>query len=92
MRKKNTVDCNECDKKLGILKGYSHPALGKRFLVCGKCYIKVEEDMIRWSKFCRSDLFNVDSPKSNIKEAWNKHLSNNPLSQKWFNNLWIRFG
>ena len=39
------VNCNECDKKLGILKGYHHPALGQRFLVCGKCYTKVEEDM-----------------------------------------------
>ena len=63
------IDCNECDKKLGILEGYHHPALGKRFLVCRKCYNKVEEDMVRWSKFCSSDSFKVDSPKSDIKEA-----------------------
>ena len=47
MRTKIIVDCNECDKKLGILEGYRHPALRKRFLVCEKCYTKVVEDMVR---------------------------------------------
>ena len=45
------VDCEECDKKLGILEGYRHPALGTRFLVCGKSFDKVDEDMERWNKF-----------------------------------------
>jgi len=47
--------------------------------------------MIEWSKFCRSDSFNAESPKSDIQEAWNKHLSNKPPLQKWFNTLWIKF-
>ena len=84
------VNCNECEKKLGILNGYHHPALGKRFLVCGKCYTKVEEDMIRWSKFCLSDSLNLELSKINIQEEWNKNLSNNLYSQKWFNDLWIK--
>jgi len=83
------VKCKECNKKLGILKGYHHPALGKRFLICGKCYTNVAEDMIRWNKFCLSDPLNVGSSKINIQDEWNKTLSNNLTLQKWFSNLWV---
>jgi hypothetical protein len=86
------VDCEECDKKLGILEGYRHPALGTRFLVCGKCFDKVYEDMERWNKFCLSDSFNAESSKIDIQEAWNKNISNDPPLQKWFSNLWIKIG
>ena len=86
------VDCEECDKKLGILEGYRHPALGTRFLVCGKCFDKVDEDMKRWSRFCLSDSFNAESSKIDIQEAWKKNISNDPPLQKWFNNLWIKIG
>ena len=86
------VDCEECGKKLGILKGYHHPVLGNRVLICGNCYTTVEGDMVEWSKFCRSDSFNKESSKSDIQEAWNKHLLNNPPLQKWFNNLWMKLG
>jgi uncharacterized protein (DUF1810 family) len=82
------VNCEECDKKLGILKGHRHPALGTRFLVCGKCFNKVYEDMERWSTFCLSDSFNIESSKIDIQEAWNKNIDNDPLLQKWFQNLW----
>ena len=86
------ADCEECDKKLGILEGYSHPALGKRFLVCGKCFTKVYEDMERWRRFYLSNSFNADSSKIDIQEAWNKNISHDPLSKIWFNNLWIKIG
>ncbi len=86
------VECEECGKKLNILEGYRHPALGTRFLVCGKCFVKVDEDMERWSKFCLSDSFNAESSKSDIQEAWNKSISNDLQLQKWFNNLWIKKG
>lgn len=85
------VDCEECDKKLSILEGYRHPALGKRFLVCGCCYDKIETDMKRWSEFCVSDSFNEESSKSDIQDAWNTKISNNPLLQKWFRNLWLKY-
>jgi len=68
MRTKIMINCNECDKKLGILKGYHHPALGKRFLICGKCYTKVEEDMERWRKFCFLDSLNLELSKSDIQK------------------------
>ena len=82
------VDCEECSKKLSILQGYRHPALGTKFLVCGKCFDKVNEDMERWSKFCLSDSFNAESSKIYVQEAWDKNISNDPLLQKWFHNLW----
>jgi hypothetical protein len=84
------INCKECDKKLGILEGYLHPALGKRFLVCEKCYTKVEKDMARWSKFCLTDSFNEESSKSYIQEQWNKNLLNDLPLQKWFSNLWVK--
>jgi hypothetical protein len=86
------VDCEECDKKLGILEGYRHPALGTRFLVCGKCFDKIDEDMVRWEKFCLSDSFNAESSQSDIQEAWNKNISDDPLLQKWFTTLWAKIG
>jgi hypothetical protein len=84
------VDCEECGKKLRILQGYRHPALGAKFLVCGTCFDKVNGDMERWSIFCLSDLLNVETSKINIQEEWNKNISYDPLLQRWFNNLWIK--
>jgi hypothetical protein len=84
------ADCEECDKKLGILGGYRHPALGTRFLVCGNCFDKIYEDMERWNKFCLSDSFNAESSMIDIQESWNKNISNDPPLQKWFNSLWIK--
>jgi hypothetical protein len=83
------VYCEECNKKLGILRGYRHPVLGTRFLVCGKCY-EVYEDMERWSTFCLSDSFNAESSNFDIRSAWNTNISNDPFLQNWFDNLWIK--
>jgi hypothetical protein len=66
------VNCKECDKKLGILEGYRHPALGTKFLVCGFCFDKVNGDMERLNKFCLSDSFYKESSKISIEDAWNK--------------------
>jgi hypothetical protein len=86
------TDCEECKNKLGILEGYDHPALGKKFLVCGKCFVTVDKSMQRWSKFCLSDSFNAESTKIDIQDAWNKNISYDLLLQKWFSNLWIKIG
>ena len=86
------IKCEECSKKLGIIQGYRHPALGKRFLVCGDCFDKVNNSMEKWRVFCRSDLFNAESSKIDIQEEWNKSLSNDLQLQKWFRNLWIKMG
>jgi hypothetical protein len=58
---KNMINCIECDKKLGIINRYRHPALGKRFLVCGKCYTKIDENMQKWSKYCLLEALNKGS-------------------------------
>jgi len=84
------VDCEECDMKLGLFEGYRHPALGTRFLVCGRCYDKIERDMKRWSEFCVSDSFNPETSKSDIQDAWNTRIADDPLLQKWFRNLWLK--
>jgi hypothetical protein len=86
------VDCEECDKKLGILQGYHHPALGTRFLVCGNCFDKVDESMEKWREFCLSNSFNAESSKMDIQEAWNKNILNDLPLQKWFSALWIKIG
>ena len=86
------TDCEECDKKLGIFEGYRHPALGIRFLVCGKCYDKVERNMERWRTFCLSDSFNEKSVLIDIQDSWNTNISNDPPLQKWFNKLWLKIG
>lgn len=84
------ADCEECRKKLGILEGYRHPALGKRFMVCGKCFTKVDKDMARWSRFCLSDSFNSESSIIDIQKAWNTDIAYDRPLQKWFNNLWVK--
>ncbi len=84
------VVCEECGKKLGILEGYRHPALGKRFLVCGNCYVKVDISMEKWREFCLSNSFNAESSKIHIQDEWNKSISDNLQLQKWFSNLWTK--
>ncbi len=84
------VECEECGKNLGILHGYRHPALGKRFLVCRDCFVNVDESMEKWREFCLSNSFNAESSKIHIRDEWNKSISDNLQLQKWFNNLWIK--
>jgi hypothetical protein len=78
--------CEECNKELHILQSYRHPALGKNFSLCGKCFDKINEDMKRWSKFC---LFNSKLTNIKLQDTWNKNISDKPDLQKWFNNLWL---
>lgn len=35
------VKCSECSKKLSIIEGYYHPKIGKKWLICRKCYDKI---------------------------------------------------
>jgi hypothetical protein len=84
------TNCEECNNKLGILEGYHHPALGKKFFVCNECFSKVDERMQRWSKFCLSDSFNAESQKIDIEDAWNNSMQNDLPLQKWFSSLWIK--
>ena len=86
------VKCEECDKKLGILEGYCHPALGTSFLVCGNCFDKVDKRMEKWKAFCLSNIFKAESSKIYIRAAWDKSISNDLPLQIWFDALWIKKG
>lgn len=84
------VKCEECSKKLGILEGYRHPALGKRYILCRNCFINIDESMKKWREFCLLNSFKAESSKIRIQDEWNKSLSNNLQLQKWFSDLWIK--
>ncbi len=84
------IRCEECDKKLGIMEGYRHPALGTSFLVCRNFFDKVDKIMEQWMAFCLSDLFNPESSKIDIQDAWYTSISNDMPLQKWFSALWLK--
>lgn len=39
--RKIKVKCSECGKKIGVLTGYSHSRLEKRWHLCSECYDKI---------------------------------------------------
>jgi len=47
--------------------------------------------MKRWSEFCVSDSILTESTKSDIQEAWNTRISDDPPLQEWFQNLWLKY-
>jgi len=60
-------DCEECGKSLGIFKGYQHPTMGKKHLLCSLCFDKVSESVEKWSEFVLSNSFNINTVKTNTK-------------------------
>lgn len=57
-------ECEECGKKLGILKGYKHPTMGKKHLLCNPCYNKVSDSVEKWRDFLLSNSFKVTPSKN----------------------------
>jgi hypothetical protein len=41
-------ECEECRKKLGFLKGYRHPIMGKNHLLCSNCFDNIQDSVVRW--------------------------------------------
>lgn len=70
------VACVECGKKLGFFEGHYHPTLGKKSLVCGPCFMKIDESVTRWRKFVLSNSFNPKSYVYSLSFDW-KFLFNN---------------
>jgi hypothetical protein len=70
----------ECGKKLGIIKGYRHPTMGKDYLLCSKCFDTVSASVEKWSKFISPyvGFFNKKSSTINyiekIKENFTKSI------------------
>ena len=43
--------CKECGKKLTILSRYNHPIRGKKHIICGACYKKLDRVVAQWRTF-----------------------------------------
>ena len=78
--------CEECGKKLGVFAGYIHPTMGKKYLLCSRCYNQVSESVEVWRKFVLTYSFNNKPLKNNtminlkkIKPSFKKilHISKN---------------
>lgn len=83
--------CEECGKKLDFLEGYSHPILGKKILVCGRCFVKLDESVTRWSEFIRSNSFNPALTNSTSNINWRLMFNNIIIvhCSKFFNGIKI---
>lgn len=64
------VECVECGKRLGFFEGHYHPTLGKKSLVCGPCFVQVEESVTQWRDFILSNSFNSEA--SEIRKQLNR--------------------
>jgi hypothetical protein len=56
--------CEECGKKLGILKGYIHPTMGKKHHLCSPCYNQVSYSVEKWREFVLSNSFKATPSKN----------------------------
>jgi hypothetical protein len=60
------VECVECGKRLRFFEGYSHPTLGKKSIVCGPCFLRVEKSVAQWREFILSNSFDQVSSKPTV--------------------------
>ena len=49
--------CEDCSKKLGFFEGYRHPAMGKKYLLCGNCFDIIAKSVEEWRMFVTSNTF-----------------------------------
>ena len=61
------VKCGECGEKLRFYKGYRHPTMGKKHLVCSFCFDKVSDSVEKWKDFVSSNSFKYESSKSTVQ-------------------------
>jgi len=80
------TECEECGKKLGIVEGYQHPTLGKKYLLCSPCFDKVSDSVEKWKNFVLSNSFNNNSSKTKSKLNWKKIKTNFTKVRKIFDN------
>ena len=66
------VKCEECGKKLSILRGYRHPTMGKKYLLCSSCFDTVEASVDKWREFVLSNSLKIKASKTNSKVNWQK--------------------
>ena len=47
----NKKVCKECGNELCILGRHVHPILGKKYIICGKCFLKLDKIIEQWRNF-----------------------------------------
>jgi len=70
------VECEECGKTLGIFKGYRHPTMGKKHLLCSPCFDQVNESVARWREFVLANSFNNGSSRKDNALKWKNMAPN----------------
>jgi len=70
------LSCYECGKKLRFWDGYYHPTLGKKVIVCLKCFDQIEESMENYQNFIIREFKNERQRKIiDIKDIKLKFLN-----------------
>jgi len=64
--------CEECREKIGIFKRYNHPVFGKKSIVCGDCFTRIDEILTLWREFVLSNSFNEESSELKFNLESNK--------------------
>jgi len=73
--------CYECGKELKFWEGYHHPTLGRKTLVCSKCFESVARSMDKYCNFILKELKQEELKSNvNISDITSKFI-------KWWNNL-----
>jgi len=85
-------ECVECGKKLGIIKGYCHPTMGKDYLLCSSCFDTVSVSVEKYSEFISPYIgfFNRESSTINDIQKIGKNITNSIKKiQYQVINLWF---
>ena len=56
--------CEECGGKIGLFSGYNHPVIGKKSIVCGNCFTRIDEILTLWREFVLSNSFIEETSES----------------------------
>jgi hypothetical protein len=60
------LKCAECSEKIGLLQGYNHPTLGKRYILCDSCYLKISGSLEKWKNFIIVNSFKKNLEKNHF--------------------------
>jgi hypothetical protein len=81
---KKMKECAECGKRLGFFNGYYHPILGKKNMVCGHCFLRVDESVAQWREFVLSNSFNPESAAPTLSIDWSSLFKRFTKAKKQF--------
>ena len=81
-------DCKECGKKLSVFEGYTHPTMGKKYLLCSPCYDQVSESVEKWKEFVLSNSFKMRASKGNSQLDWKKIIPGLIQKRNTYDEVW----